>query len=208
MSTCCPAALERLRRRCRMGVFDRFEKGIERAVNGAFAKAFRSEVQPVEIASALRRAADERAAVVGRGRTLIPNAFVVELGSTDHDRLFDYADELSKEFAANLRAYAEQQGYAFIGPVSVTFEEVPDLATGVFQVQSHSVKGRQREPGPAPIPIPRDPETPGPGVLHAQESHAERRAPPPRPPWLGIDGGTYPPLAPPPPHRPGGAAPR
>src|SRR6478672_2141489 len=103
------------RGRCRMGVFDRFEKGIERAVNGAFAKAFRSEVQPVEIASQLRRAADERAAVVGRGRTLIPNAFVVELGSTDHDRLYDYEEELSKEFASNLRAHAEQQGYAFVG---------------------------------------------------------------------------------------------
>jgi hypothetical protein len=28
-----------------VGVLDRFEKGIERAVSGAFAKAFRSEVQ-------------------------------------------------------------------------------------------------------------------------------------------------------------------
>jgi hypothetical protein len=33
-------------------VLDKFERGIERAVNGAFAKAFRSEVQPVELASA------------------------------------------------------------------------------------------------------------------------------------------------------------
>ncbi|MHB8274756.1 MAG: FhaA domain-containing protein [Dermatophilaceae bacterium] len=44
-----------------MGVLDRFEKGHERAVDGAFAKAFRSEVQPVEIASALCRALDDRA---------------------------------------------------------------------------------------------------------------------------------------------------
>nr|WP_284288914.1 DUF3662 domain-containing protein [Angustibacter aerolatus] len=61
-----------------MGVLDRFEKGIERAVNGTFAKVFRSEVQPVEIASALRKAADEKAAVIGRGRTLVPNTYVVE----------------------------------------------------------------------------------------------------------------------------------
>src|SRR5206468_3039328 len=46
-------------RRCRMGVLDRFERGIEKAVNGAFARAFKSEVQPVEIASALRRAMDD-----------------------------------------------------------------------------------------------------------------------------------------------------
>ena len=35
-----------------MGVLDRFERGVERVVNGAFARAFKSEVQPVELASA------------------------------------------------------------------------------------------------------------------------------------------------------------
>jgi hypothetical protein len=190
-----------------MGVFDRFEKGLERAVNGAFAKAFRSEVQPVEIASALRKAADDRAAVVGRGRTLVPNAFVVELGATDHDRLYDYADALSEEFASNLRAHADQQGYAFVGPVTVEFEEVPDLDTGVFRVRTATVKGRQPERGPLPAPIPRDPETPGPSVLHARRDlQARREAPqreapqrdvlaeqrPSRRPWLDIDGNAYP----------------
>lgn len=124
-----------------MGVFNRFEKGIERAVNGAFAKAFRSEVQPVEIASALRKAADERAAVVGHGRTLIPNVFVVQLGATDFDRLYEYHDALRTEFADNIMEYADQQGYAFVGPVSVTITEVPDLDTGIFQVQASSSKG-------------------------------------------------------------------
>ena len=80
-----------------MGVLDRFERGIEKAVNGAFARAFKSEVQPVEIASALRRAMDDRAAVVGRGRTLVPNAFVVELGPSDYARLTEYADVLAEE---------------------------------------------------------------------------------------------------------------
>ena len=44
------------------GVLDRFEKGIERVVSGAFAKAFRSQVEPVELAGSLRREADNRAA--------------------------------------------------------------------------------------------------------------------------------------------------
>ena len=47
-----------------MGLFDRVERRLERAVNGAFARAFKSEVQPVEIASAIRRAMDDRAAVL------------------------------------------------------------------------------------------------------------------------------------------------
>ena len=47
-----------------MGLLDNFEKGLERAVNGAFAKTFKSGLQPLEITSALRRELDTKAAVV------------------------------------------------------------------------------------------------------------------------------------------------
>src|SRR5699024_10085214 len=66
-----------------MGVLDRFEKSVERVVNTAFAKAFRSELKPVELASALRREVDDRAAVVGRDRTVVPNEFTIELSPAD-----------------------------------------------------------------------------------------------------------------------------
>ena len=58
-----------------MGLFDKVEKGLERTVNRAFAKAFRSEVQPVEIAGAIRNAMDDRASVLGPGRTMVPNVY-------------------------------------------------------------------------------------------------------------------------------------
>ncbi|MCL1898901.1 MAG: DUF3662 domain-containing protein, partial [Promicromonosporaceae bacterium] len=48
-----------------MGVLDRFERGVERAMSGAFSKLGRSEVKPVELASRLRRELDDRAVVVG-----------------------------------------------------------------------------------------------------------------------------------------------
>jgi hypothetical protein len=124
-----------------MGVLDRFERGIEKAVNGAFARAFKSEVQPVEIASALRRAMDDRAAIVGRGRTLVPNAFVVELGPTDFGRLTGYADVLAEELVANVAEHADAQQYVFPGPVTVGFEEREGLDTGVFQVRTATVRG-------------------------------------------------------------------
>jgi hypothetical protein len=127
-------------------MLDRFEKGIERAVNGAFAKAFRSEVQPVEVASALRREIDDRAAVVGRDRTIVPNAFVVELGPADHERLGEWQEALSEELQAVVTDHAAQQRYAFVGPVKVAFEEAEDLDTGVFRVRSATAKGRPRVP--------------------------------------------------------------
>ena len=75
-----------------MGVLQRFERRLEGMVEGAFARAFKSEVEPVEIASAVQREMDDRAAIVAQGRTLVPNDFVVELSDTDHQRLEVYAD--------------------------------------------------------------------------------------------------------------------
>lgn len=135
-----------------MGVLDRFEKGIERAVSGAFAKAFRSEVQPVEIASALRRECDDRSSIVGRNRTIAPNSFVVELGPGDFERLGEWKDALGDELTAVVHDHARQQRYAFVGPVTVTFEQADDLDTGVFRVRSSTSRpsGAQQHRSGAP----------------------------------------------------------
>lgn len=125
-----------------MGILDKFERGIERTVNGAFAKAFRSEVQPVEIASALRREVDDRAAIVARGRTLVPNAFTVALAPADHERIEDWQDALADELVAMVGEHAESQRYAFVGPISVAFDLDESLDTGVFTVRSAKTKGR------------------------------------------------------------------
>lgn len=124
-----------------MGVLDRFERRVERAVSGAFAKAFRSEVKPVELASALRNESDTCAAVVGRGRTLVPNAYRITLGRADHDRFVTWEDSLLAELTDSIAQHARQQRYAFVGPVSVEFAVDDSLDTGVFRVSSARVKG-------------------------------------------------------------------
>lgn len=129
-----------------MGIIGRFEKGLDRAVNGVFAKAFRSEVQPVEIASALRRECDEKASIVTRDRTIAPNTFVVELGKADHERLGEWEQALGTELGAAVHEHARQQRYAFVGPVSVTFDEAPDLDTGVFRIRSGTAGGAAAPP--------------------------------------------------------------
>jgi hypothetical protein len=124
-----------------MGVLQRFERRIEEMVNRPFARAFKAEVQPVEIASALQRECDDRAAIVARGRTIVPNAFTVDLGPADHERLSVYAEPLGEELAAMVREHADEQGYAFIGPVTVAFELDDELPTGRFQVRGAAVAG-------------------------------------------------------------------
>ena len=58
-----------------MGMLQRFENRLEQAVSGAFAKAFRSAVQPVELAAALQREVDNSAQILSRDRRLVPNTF-------------------------------------------------------------------------------------------------------------------------------------
>jgi hypothetical protein len=157
-----------------VGVLDRFEHRLDRLVNGAFARAFKSDVQPVEIASALQRECDDLAAIVSRGRTIVPNAFTVELGTSDYARLAGYADPLGSELADVVREHAAECGYSFVGPVSVALEDGDDLETGVFRVLGRA------EPGEIP---PEDQlrrarlEAPGRTIDLTQESSVLGRGP-------------------------------
>ncbi|WP_181274207.1 DUF3662 and FHA domain-containing protein [Brevibacterium oceani] len=119
-----------------MGILDRFEKGLENVVNGAFAKAFRSQVEPVELAGALRREADNKAAVVSRGRTLTANHYTIELSPTDFDRLSGLESELRSDLRQVIGDHAVEQAYSFVGPVSVDFSLADDLDTGMYRVVS------------------------------------------------------------------------
>jgi hypothetical protein len=151
-----------------VGVLQRFERRIEEMVNRPFARAFKAEVQPVEIASALQRECTDRAAIVAKGRTMVPNVFTVELGAHDHDRLSTYAEALGEELSAMVREHAEEQRYSFLGPVSVTFELDEALETGRFRVRSAAVAGA----------------VPGAGKAAAQPPAA--RAADGRGPWLDL----------------------
>ena len=124
-----------------MGLLDRFEQRLDRMVNGAFARAFKAEVQPVEIASALQREMDDRAAVVSRGRTVVPNVFVVDLSPHDHDRLAVYSGAITEELGAMVREHAEEQRYTFLGGTEITLARDDSLETGLFRVHSEAKAG-------------------------------------------------------------------
>jgi hypothetical protein len=130
-------------------------------VEGAFARAFKSELQPVEVASAVQREMDDRAAIVAQGRTLVPNDFVVELADSDYERLEVYADSLGIELATLAREYAREQGYSFVGPVQMRFEGVPDLTTGTFRIRSGVIRGTTVEDGEIRRPASDLPRPPG-----------------------------------------------
>lgn len=125
-----------------MSVLDRFEKSVEGAVNGVFAKFGSKDLQPVDLSSALEREIDAEAMPVGRDRTVAPNEYRFKLSTPDFDRIEQWGSEtLANELADNLTQYAKSQHYAFVGPVVVIFEEDLALTKGSFTLSSESVQG-------------------------------------------------------------------
>ena len=119
-----------------MGLLDSFEKGLERAVNGVFAKTFRSGIQPVEIASALRRELDTRSAVVSRDRILAPNSFTVALAPDDYARMRGLGSALDSELSTLATKHARAQGYTFAGPLEISLVSDPQLSSGTLHVEA------------------------------------------------------------------------
>src|SRR5699024_10967969 len=202
-----------------MGILDRFEKGLENVVNGAFAKAFRSQVEPVELAGALRREADNKAAVVSRGRTLTANHYTIELSPTDHERLSGLESELRSDLRQVIGDHAIEQAYSFVGPVSVDFALADDLDTAMYRV----VSSTERPDGtPAAQPANRggyDPasranpivgEAPNSGARPAparRSPDTARSTPPPRPRRGHATSRSISPSRPAPSVRPAGSSP-
>ena len=118
-----------------------FERRLENAVEGVFARAFRSGVRPVEIGRRVERVLDDERTVDVRGRTVVPNEFRVQLSELDHERYADVQDVLERELAETVRARARERGYSFLGPVSVAILSQPQLRTGRFQVGGRMSEG-------------------------------------------------------------------
>jgi len=133
-----------------MGLFDNLERNLERAVKAPFAKVFKAEVQPVEIASHIRGAMDERAAVLGPGRTMVPNVFTVELATSDYERLSSYDTALTNELVAAAEDHADSQRYTSPGPMQVRLTNDEDLETGIFRVKPASKEGKRRSAASQP----------------------------------------------------------
>lgn len=122
-----------------MGVFDNLERKLEGVVNGAFAKAFKGDVQPVEITARLQKELDAEARLLSRDRKLVPNDFTIGLSRHDYDRLVPYSRTLNSDIIPQLREYAANAGYVFNGPVTIAYELEPDLPVGRFTVDSRAV---------------------------------------------------------------------
>lgn len=117
-----------------------FERRLERMVEGTFARMFRSGIRPVELGRRLVREMDDNRSLDVRGHTVVPNQYTVELSEADHERFAEVTETLQRELAEAAREHARDEGYTFMGPVSVRLEAVDGQHPGSFQIV-----GRMRE---------------------------------------------------------------
>jgi Protein of unknown function (DUF3662)/FHA domain len=108
-----------------------FERRLERMVEGIFARAFRSGLQPVEIGRRLTREMDLKRTIAPRG-TLTPNHFEVSLSPEDATRFAPIEDELVAELVSVAKDHAKAEGYVFIGPVNIELDIDDDLVEGTL----------------------------------------------------------------------------
>ena len=118
-----------------------FERKLENMVEGAFARVFKSGLRPIEIGRRLTRQMDDNRSVDVRGRTVVPNAFVVRIDPTDRERFEEIEDHLCRELADAAREHARDEGYSFLGPVEVQLDTDPGLQIGSFRIDARFREG-------------------------------------------------------------------
>jgi Protein of unknown function (DUF3662)/FHA domain len=112
-------------------------------VEGVFGRAFRSHVQPVELARKLAKEMDEHK-TVSVSRVYVPNEYVLYLSPQDREHL-PPEDALLTELGDYLSEHARREGYALLSTPRVTLEEDEDLAVGEFGIATRMVQPRRAQ---------------------------------------------------------------
>ena len=159
----------------RLGLFRGIENRIESLFEGVFGRAFRSHVQPVELARKLAKEMDDHK-TVSVSRVYVPNEYVLYLSQRDRAQFVGYERSLLDELAGYLAEHARREGYSLVSPPRVLLEEDADLAVGEFGIATRLV---QAPPPPGAGPPP--PQAPPPPPARGRPAAAGRLAAHPAP---------------------------
>jgi hypothetical protein len=123
------------------------ESKLESLFEGVFGRAFRANVQPVELARKLVKEMDAHRNV-SVSRVYVPDEYTVYLSPADHEQFVDFEDSLRNELEEYLAAHARRENYVLLSPPRVKFETDSDLELGVFGIATrvtHSARPRQTD---------------------------------------------------------------
>ncbi len=135
------------------------EHRIESLFEGVFGRAFRSHVQPVEIARKLVKEMDDHRSV-SVSRIYVPNEYALYLSPRDREQFRGYEASLLVELADYLGEHVRREGYTVLSPPHVLLEEDEDLAVGEFGIATRLVQTPQLAGKTAAAPAPIEPIAP------------------------------------------------
>ena len=122
------------------------EQRLERIFEGVFGRAFRTNVQPVELARKLVKEMDDHRNV-SVSRVYVPNEYTVYLSAGDREQFASYEQQLQGELADYLAEHARRESYVLLSPPQVQLETDEDLDVGVFGIATRMVQtGAKGEP--------------------------------------------------------------
>jgi hypothetical protein len=128
-----------------MGILRDFERRLEGAVEGFFARAFRSGLQPVELAKAIQRyAADYQQ--VGIDGVYIPNVYRFLLAPDDMERFSGLDSSMRRELADVVRRTASERGWRLKGPVRIELREDDSVRVGTYELRGKAEAGKEEKP--------------------------------------------------------------
>ncbi|HEX6207680.1 MAG TPA: DUF3662 and FHA domain-containing protein [Actinomycetota bacterium] len=155
-----------------MGILRDFEGRLERIVEGFFSKAFRSGLQPVELAKRILREMDA-GKTVGVSGVLVPNRFVVVLSEEDRERLTGMESALSRELETVVVDGAREREFTLVARPEVVFETAERLKRGDFRIQAEISEAT----GPPPADVGPRPGGGGPLLALVEGGDALREYP-------------------------------
>ena len=124
-----------------MSVLRSIEHRIESLFEGVFGRAFRSHVQPVELARKLAKEMDEHR-TISVSRVYVPNEYLLYLSPADREQFAGYEDSLLTELSDYLAEHARREGYALLSTPRVVMDEDDDLELGEFGIAARMVQPR------------------------------------------------------------------
>ena len=127
-----------------MSVLRTIEQKIEGLFEGVFGRAFRTHVQPVELARKLTKEMDDHR-MVSVSRTYAPNEFTLFLSTGDRTQFADYEPSLVLELQDFLGEHARREGYVLLSPPTVTIDTDKELPLGHFGIATRMVQTARAE---------------------------------------------------------------